>query len=139
MTSKLDRKLKELGDIYHRSRNSNVTSDYSKIRSSSEKAALKKGYSLDEDSLCFYEDCYLQEAWEMFSLIDLRSCIRKKPYKEFVTLKDIIEDGWSRGFQVEQTVEEANIMGFLVDNIQVTEAWGKLTDTYNKHLKDSKQ
>ena len=63
----------------------------------------------------------------------------KKPYKDFVTLKDIIEDGWARGFQVEQTVEEANIMGFLVDNTKVTTAWKKLTETYNKHFKVSKQ
>ena len=75
MTSKLDRKLKELGGTYHRSRNSNATSDYSKIRSSFEKAALKKSFSISEDEFGFYEDCYLQEAWEVFSLIDLRELL----------------------------------------------------------------
>lgn len=37
-----------------------------------EKAALKKGYSLDKDECDRYEDCYLQEAWEIFSSIDLK-------------------------------------------------------------------
>lgn len=39
-------------------------------RKAFEKAALTKGYSLDRDK---YEDCYLQEAWEVFILIDLTS------------------------------------------------------------------
>lgn len=47
--------------------------NYYKIVEEFEKAALKKCYSLDKDNLGFYEDCYLQEAWEVFSLIDLRS------------------------------------------------------------------
>jgi len=37
-----------------------------------ENAAKKKGYSLDQDQLGRYEDIYLQEAWEIFSLIDLK-------------------------------------------------------------------
>jgi hypothetical protein len=38
-----------------------------------EKAAKKKGYSFDKDDVDRYEDNWLQEAWEIFSLIDLKS------------------------------------------------------------------
>ena len=38
-----------------------------------EKAAKKKGYSLMQDEFGRYEDNWLQEAWEIFSLIDFGS------------------------------------------------------------------
>ena len=38
-----------------------------------ENAAAKKGYSFDKDELGRYQDNWLQEAWEIFSLIDLKT------------------------------------------------------------------
>jgi len=40
-----------------------------------ENAAKKKGYSFDRDNLGRYEDNWLQEAWEIFGLIDLRKIV----------------------------------------------------------------
>lgn len=34
------------------------------------------------------------------------------PYREGTHLLAILRDGWARGFVVEQTVEEAHVMGF---------------------------
>lgn len=46
--------------------------DYETKRVQFEKAACKKGYCLDVDSVGRYEDVFLQEAWEIFSLINLQ-------------------------------------------------------------------
>lgn len=37
-----------------------------------ENAARKKGYSFDRDELGRYQDNWLQEAWEIFNMIDLK-------------------------------------------------------------------
>jgi len=47
--------------------------DYEKMRLAFENAAKKKGYSMDKDELGRYEDNWLQEAWEIFNLIDLKA------------------------------------------------------------------
>jgi len=46
-----------------------------KSRVEFEKAASKKGYCFDVDDVGRYEDTFLQEAWEIFSLINLRSLL----------------------------------------------------------------
>ena len=45
---------------------------YEKLKLAFKKAALKKGYSLDQDEFGHYEDNWLQEAWEIFSLVDFK-------------------------------------------------------------------
>lgn len=46
--------------------------DYEKLKLAFENGAKKKGYSFDRDEYGRYEDNWLQEAWEIFFLIDLR-------------------------------------------------------------------
>ena len=40
-----------------------------------ESGAKKKGYSFEKDELGRYVDNWLQEAWEIFGLIDLESLV----------------------------------------------------------------
>jgi hypothetical protein len=49
-----------------------------------------------------------------------------RPYKEGVSLKAIMEDGWSRGFHFSQTVEEAGIMGYTVTKEEVLAKWEEM-------------
>ena len=59
----------------------------------------------------------------------------KKPYRDNVSLKCIIEDGWSRGFMIEQTVDEAKVMGYSTSIEEVQKQWDILTrgmETYFK-------
>ncbi|CAM0068892.1 hypothetical protein PODOV060v1_p0030 [Vibrio phage 234P8] len=44
--------------------------DYEVAKLAFEKAAAKKGYTLDRDDVDRYVDNWLQEAWEIFMLID---------------------------------------------------------------------
>lgn len=53
--------------------------------------------------------------------------IRNKPYKDWVTLEQILEDGWSRGFHAPQTKREAREMGFEVSLPEITVFWERLT------------
>ena len=46
-----------------------------------------------------------------------------KPYRAGVSADDIVFDGWSRGFTVEQTLEELQSMGFLTDRNAVLQTW----------------
>tara|TARA_R110002096_G_C14661910_1_gene728314 strand:+ start:10949 stop:11107 length:159 start_codon:yes stop_codon:yes gene_type:complete len=48
-----------------------------KSRAEFEKAAKRKGYSLDADELGRYYDHYLQEAWSIFVMIDLKAITQK--------------------------------------------------------------
>ena len=48
-----------------------------------------------------------------------------KVYIDGTTLQDILSDGWSRGFQASQTIDEANSMGFTVTELEVLETWEK--------------
>lgn len=49
-------------------------------------------------------------------------------YKEGTPLAEIIDDGWSRGFQLEQTVKEATAMGFEVTEAFVKARWESLEE-----------
>jgi len=44
---------------------------YEERRSAFENAAKKKGYCFEQDEFGRYVDVYLQEAWEIFNLVDL--------------------------------------------------------------------
>lgn len=57
----------------------------------------------------------------------------KKPYKDGVTLEQILLDGWSRGFLAEQTVEECAEMGYIVDYGYVNEYWKTLSEEYSTY------
>lgn len=57
----------------------------------------------------------------------------KKPYKDGVTLEQILLDGWSRGFQAAQTVEECNIMGYTIDLEHVNTYWKTLNEEYSTY------
>lgn len=46
-----------------------------------------------------------------------------KPYKDGVTADDIVFDGWSRGFCVEQTLDELQAMGFMAHRASVLQLW----------------
>jgi len=59
-----------------------------------------------------------------------------KPYKDGVTLAQIIEDGWARGFLPNQTVEEAEIMGYHVTMMEVENAWKKLDIEFEEAVRD---
>ena len=48
------------------------STEYEKRKAAFEKAAKKKDYSLDKDNVDRYKDICLQEAWEIFNLIDLK-------------------------------------------------------------------
>jgi hypothetical protein len=63
-----------------------------------------------------------------YSAIECINSEIKKPYKDHVTLEAMVIDGWSRGFDPDQTVEETAIMGFSIDIEKVKAAWATLDD-----------
>jgi len=58
-----------------------------------------------------------------------------KPYKDSATLDDIITDGWSRGFEIEQTMDECRMMGYEVDYNLVFDKWELLTTEMDEYFK----
>lgn len=46
-----------------------------------------------------------------------------KPYKDRVSLEEIMHDGWSRGFNPEQTLAEARDMGFTITPDLLSITW----------------
>lgn len=57
---------------------------YVEMRKEFEKGASKKGYSFDVDDVDRYEDVYLQEAWELFCLINTSVSARNAELLEAV-------------------------------------------------------
>jgi len=51
----------------------NEPTQHEKMVAAFEKGAAKKGYSFERDEVGRYEDNWLQEAWEVFCLIDTKS------------------------------------------------------------------
>ena len=47
-------------------------SNHEKMQAAFESAAKKKGYFFNKDFLGMYKDKGLQEAWELFNLVDLK-------------------------------------------------------------------
>ena len=56
-----------------------------------------------------------------------------KPYKEDTTKQEIIDDGWSRDFSLEQTSDELRIMGHDVSDEYIISEWDKWDDSINKN------
>ena len=55
-----------------------------------------------------------------------------KPFRDGTTLDEIMQDGWSRGFNPEQTVSECVVMGFThISLSDVVAAWKELDDNVN--------
>ena len=57
------------------------------------------------------------------------------PYKQGTPLNIIIGDGWSRGFKVEQTVNEAKLMGYDVNIEYVRDMFIEEDTKYHNHNK----
>lgn len=62
----------------------------------------------------------------------------KKPYHDHVSLEEIIEDGWSRGFVPEQTVDGAAAMGYTVTLFEVQERWKEYRKVMDDYYKEKK-
>lgn len=62
-----------------------------------------------------------------------------KKYHEGTPLLAIIQDGWSRGFEVEQTLEEARDMGYAVDRGYIVKTWLFLDEEMERDLNPSSQ
>jgi hypothetical protein len=60
-----------------------------------------------------------------------------KVYKEGTTIEEILIDGWSRGFHVDQTVRELKGMGFEVDEEFVHRYWSWWDRDLDKALSHS--
>lgn len=60
----------------------------------------------------------------------------KPVYKPGTTLAQIIEDGWSRDFQAEQTLMEAQAQGFTVTITEIRTEWFRLDNKYQEHNHD---
>ncbi len=58
--------------------------DYEVAKLAFEKAATKKGYTLDRDDVDRYVDNWLQEAWEIFMLIDHSEITKGNEFKSMV-------------------------------------------------------
>lgn len=56
------------------------------------------------------------------------------PYKVGTTLDQIIRDGWSRGFDPEQTLREAGVMGFDLDKAALSLQWTNLTADMDRDM-----
>lgn len=52
-------------------------------------------------------------------------------YKTGTPLTTIIQDGWARGFEATQTVEEAQASGYKITLEQVQSYWAVLTEQFN--------
>lgn len=63
----------------------------------------------------------------IFSGAWVRDCLVLQPYKLGTDLVTIVIDGWSRGFDVQQTIDEAFVMGYDVDEERIKAQWGLLT------------
>ena len=62
----------------------------------------------------------------LFYLIGEIKCMQ--PYKEGTRLKEILKDGWAKGFEPEQTRGEASLMGFYTTVASIELAWSKLDE-----------
>lgn len=58
-------------------------------------------------------------------------------YVPSVTLAQIISYGWAAGFQVKQTVEEAESCGFDVTEGEVLTEWKRQDEAYDKYCQST--
>jgi hypothetical protein len=60
----------------------------------------------------------------------------KPVYIQGTSLEDIIDDGWSRGFEIQQTVDELHAQGFTdADEALVKEHWDRYDADYTEIYK----
>lgn len=59
---------------------------------------------------------------------------REKAYVDGTTLQQILDDGWSRGFLPQQTLEEAEAQGFSLSAEELTAAWKVWDDKLSKDM-----
>ena len=78
-------------------------------------------------------------AYDDFEPNHLDNRLPEKKYKEGTTLDEIIFDGWSRGFIVEQTLSEAVLQGFEVTREEVIKAWHKHDEEMDKFFQSHKE
>jgi hypothetical protein len=58
----------------------------------------------------------------------------KKLFKDSATAEDIMRDGWMRGFKVEQTFEELQVMDYYRDTATILEKWGQWDEEMQKYF-----
>ncbi len=58
-------------------------------------------------------------------------------YREGTTLKEIVEDGWSRGLHSSQTLQEAQDMGYPLNIHVLFVWWAELDKEFEKDLGDA--
>lgn len=64
----------------------------------------------------------------------------KKPYKDTASFMDIVEDGWSREFKVEQTWNELVTMGYdKVPPSDIRKIWELLTYRFMKGWEETER
>lgn len=62
----------------------------------------------------------------------------KKPYKDTASFMDIVEDGWSRGFKVEQTWNELIDMDFTkILPSDIERIWSLMGYKFNTEMEKS--
>lgn len=59
-----------------------------------------------------------------------------KPYKETVTLYEIVKDGWSRGFDPEQTRQDAGDMGYDITIDSIKTSWLAFQDDMDDYFRN---
>jgi hypothetical protein len=60
---------------------------------------------------------------------------KPKPYREYTPLKHILRDGWCRGFQLKQTIDEAIAMGHVhIKADDVLAAWKEFDIEFGEYL-----
>lgn len=57
-----------------------------------------------------------------------------KAYPDGTSADTVIMDGWTRGFEIEQTIRELRELGHLHTVTQVRAAWDKLDDNFFRSL-----
>jgi hypothetical protein len=57
-----------------------------------------------------------------------------QPYKKGSTLEQIIEDGWSSGFQISQTMIEIELMGYHSNLNYVRSEWNRMDKEFMEYI-----
>jgi hypothetical protein len=118
---------KEYGEVISRL----ISRDYSKV----EEAAITMLFEGQYDELTFNEK-FGSSTKHVNSLLAGGAKVgeggKMKVYKPHVTAQEMSIDGWSRGFQPSQTLEEMRSMGVDITEEQLTKHWKALQDAFEK-------
>ena len=60
--------------------------------------------------------------------------MNKKPFKKGTSSLHIVVDGWSRGFKIEQTMQELKAMGYDTDQKYVLMEWDELDNKFESWI-----